>query len=231
MEELIRYFREYEVWIYLILGVCALFFMRKFVLAWEELRGAAFGMERESAQARLNQWAIFLILTLMVAVAEFSLVSFIAPTIPGAVPIPTSTIDFLATATTTPMIIESAAELTPVATLNPIIETAIALGCTQDQIMITSPQNGDVVKGVVKIIGTASIPNFGFYKYEIARPGETIWLSINAGQDIVEDGELGEWSTSVLPPGEYNLRLVVSDNQGKMMPPCEIRVQVVVEEE
>jgi hypothetical protein len=95
--------------------------------------------------------------------------------------------------------------------------------------MISEPKDGDTISGVVVVRGTADIPNFGFYKYEIARPGETVWLSINAGEQPVREDVLGEWVTSVLPPGDYNLRLVVADNQGKFLPACIIQVRVIAE--
>ena len=50
MEEALRFFRAYEFWIYILLALGGLIYIRKFILAWEELRGAAFGLEREAAQ-------------------------------------------------------------------------------------------------------------------------------------------------------------------------------------
>ncbi len=93
MEEALRFFRAYEVWIYLLLAVGGLFYARKFILAWQELRDAAFGLERDHAQARLNQAASILVLLLAMAITEVVLVSFIAPAVPGAVPLPTSTLN------------------------------------------------------------------------------------------------------------------------------------------
>ena len=91
---------------------------------------------------------------------------------------------------------------------------------------ITSPKEGDTVSGVVKVEGTADIPDFGFYKYEISRPGDSIWLSLNAGEAPVRDGVLGEWITDMLPEGDYMLRLVVTDNKGQTLPACVIQVRV-----
>jgi hypothetical protein len=79
---------------------------------------------------------------------------------------------------------------------------------------------------LIVVEGTADIQNFGFYKYEVARPGETVWLTILAGRDIIRDGELGQWDTRTLAPGDYMLRLVVTDNQGESLEPCVIQVRV-----
>ena len=86
MEEALRFFRAYEVWIYLLLGLGGIIFIRKFILSWQELRGAAFGLERDSAQDRLNQAAIILVLLLTMAITEFVLVSFIAVTTKNSMP-------------------------------------------------------------------------------------------------------------------------------------------------
>jgi hypothetical protein len=78
----------------------------------------------------------------------------------------------------------------------------------------------------VDIQGTASVPNFGFYKYEVAPLNSDTWATISAGRDVVVAGSLGKWDTTALTPGDYQLRLVVTDNQGKSLPPCVILIRV-----
>jgi len=90
----------------------------------------------------------------------------------------------------------------------------------EGQIAFSSPEANATVSGTVEIKGTADIPNFGFYKYEMARPGAALWLTIGAGRQPVKDDLLGRWDTTTLPPGEYILRLVVTDTNGNAMPPC-----------
>jgi len=229
VEEAVRYARVYEAWIYAGLGAIALYALVKFFLAWEELRRAAFGMERDIAQGRMNQAAVLLLLLLTMTMAEFSIVTFIAPTMPGANPLPSPTLDLLATVTAT-LLPPPGEAIQPAGTTQPTAAAQPAgQGCLPGQVEITQPKDGDTVSGVVEVRGSAEIPNFGFYKYEIARPNDTVWLSINAGEQTVNDGKLGEWVTSVLPPGDYLLRLVVADNQGKFLPPCVIQVRVTAE--
>jgi hypothetical protein len=101
MEEALRFFRAYELWVYLVLALGGLIYIRKFILAWEEMRAAAFGLERESAQSRLNQAAGMTVLLLMIGIAVFALVTFIVPSFPGSNPLLTPTLDLLATHTAT----------------------------------------------------------------------------------------------------------------------------------
>lgn len=227
MEEAIEFFRAFELWIYLLLGMGGLIYMRKFVLAWKELQEAIFGLEREGAQTRLNHAARMLVLLLILAMAEFVLVSFVAPAMPQELKLATPTANLLATPTLTlpaSILLEegttSPTEISSTATLT-------LSGCIPGQIEIFFPKNGQEISGVVKVTGTASIPNFGFYKFEIRRPGEAIWLTIQAGNSPVVNGDLGDWDTRRLIPGEYELGLVVVDNAAQAYPPCIITVRVL----
>ena len=259
MEEALRFFRTYEVWIYLLLGLGGVIYLRKFVLAWQELRGAGFGLERDSAQARLNQAASVMVLVLTMVVMEFVLVSFIAPAFPGAEPLPTPTLDLLATSTITlaappsrtpDFAFETAvAQGTP---LEPLLETAAAQsalltpggpglvgvgtplpatlapasGCLPGLVAIAVPVDGQEIRGSVEISGTVNTPDFGFYKFEMRLQDAADWLTILAGNQPKQDAVLGTWNTSLLPPGSYQLGLVVTDNTGKSLPPCIVSVLV-----
>lgn len=228
MEEALRFARTLEVWIYLILGLIGLFFIRKFVTAWQELRSAVFSLERESAQGRLNQAASALVLLLTIALIEFILVAFVAPSVPNAIPLPTPKLDLLATPTIT--LPANAASGPAVLSGTPpaiVSQPAASSGCIPGQIEIISPKDGDQVNDIVTVMGTANIANFGFYKFEIKRLDETTWLTIQAGNKIVIAGELGKWNTSQLSPGEYQLSLTVADNQDTPAPPCIITLRVI----
>jgi hypothetical protein len=225
MDQALQFFRDYEIWIYVILGVLALWQIRKFALAWEELRGAFFGLEREAAQSRVNSAATMVVLLIIMAITEFTVVTFIVPTYPGANPLPTTTLNLLATPTTTLPAPTQNPNETQEATPTPG-EVPAAEGCAVGQINLTSPVNGSRVSGNVTVRGSADIPNFGFYTLEIAHPGDVIWLPKQVGQESVKNNILGTWDTSSLTPGEYLLKLVVTDNVGNVLTPCTIQVTV-----
>jgi hypothetical protein len=224
MAEVLFFFKNNEVFIYLILGVLAAWQMYKFTQAWDDLRSAAFGLEQESARNRLNWAASILVIIIILGIAEFGLVSLVIPGIPDASPLPTPTLDLLATATITLAPEESVPEASQAT-----IQATIPAGennCEPGQLEITSPQSGDTIQDIVEIYGTADISNFGFYKFEIAATNNPTWLTIQAGDIPVKEGFLGYWDTTRLAPGEYSLRLIITDNQGNASQPCSIRVNV-----
>lgn len=225
MAEALHFFNTYEAVIYVVLGVGFVLYLKRFINAWNEMRKAIFGLERESAQARLNQSAVLMAVLLLAALAEFTLVTYLSPVIPIAITPPTPTMELLAVeelATVTP---ETAAEIGITATPLPTIAVDTS-GCIADKLAFTSPKNGDQVRGKVEIIGTVNIPNFGFYKYEMAQAGEALWLTLGAGRETRQEALLGSWDTSNLPPGEYYLRLVATDTAGETLPPCMISIYV-----
>ncbi len=228
MGEILRFFKENEVFIYLVLGIFAIWQFRKFFLAWGELRNAAFGLERQSAQSRLNWVTTVLIFILMLGMVEFMLVSFVVPTVPAASPLETPTLDLLASPTITMEADQLSANSTPVPTVE-----MLNGNCVPGLVDIISPKEGDSVQGIVEIIGSADIPNFAFYKFEMAAMNDTSWLTIQAGEIITIEGRLGYWDTSLLDPGEYALRLIVVDYQGQTTEPCvvQVRVEPPVEED
>lgn len=233
MEEALRFFRTYEGIIYGVLILLSAWQIRKFLISWEEVRGAAFGLERESAQARLNGAAILLVLLLAMAMAEFIMVSFVVPSVPGAIPLLTPTIDLLATPTITlsPVLLTPGAVITSTIS-TPSPEAAIqGQGCIPGQLTLTSPKDGQEISGIVILTGTVDIPNFGFYQYEVARPGETIWLTLQVGREVKHNQTLGEWDTRTLAQGDYMLRLVATDNKGEPLATCVIRVRVMTQQQ
>jgi len=221
MAKLYIFLASYEALIYILLAIGALFSFRWLWRSWRESRTAVFTMEREFSARRLGQSAAISALIIVLFCAEFFMATFIIPGLPSTVFLTTPTLDLISTPTGT-LSVEMMTQFA-----NPQ-QTAVAstTGCTP-QVMLASPAAGAEVKGTVELIGTVNIPNFGFYKYEVARQGADTWATISADRNIVNNGLIGRWNTTALTPGDYQLRLVVTDNQGKILPPCVVPVRVV----
>lgn len=228
MEELIRFVINYEMGIYIILGVIFLINLQRLIRSLVNLRKANFGLEKEVAQKGVRSSVTLILLVALFAFSNFILVSVASIQFPGIVQLPTPTIDMMA-------IPESdSGEALGDDSADPGVsatQTAIALsGCVPEQLEWKNPSEGDEIRGAIELVGTVNLPNMGFYKYEYRYQTDTIWHPISAGNRPIIDGPLGGvWNTEQLIPGNYFLRLVVSDNANNLLEPCEITVKVLVQ--
>jgi hypothetical protein len=225
MGTIYRFLANYEGLIYILLALGALFTFRWMIRSWIELREAVFGLEREYAIRRLGQSISILVLLVALFVSELVIASFVAPSIPAKDILPTPTVDILMTPGSAPP-----SDLAPEALDNsPVVSESDSLssGCIPGVLLFTVPSPGQEVRDTITLEGTVKIENFGFYKYEVAPQGSDAWATISAGREVVENGALGLWDTSVVTPGDYRLRLIAIDNQGEPTAPCIVPVRVV----
>ncbi len=226
MAELLRFFVQYEAVLYFILGLGGIIYLYRFWNSWQEVRLAVYGLEREASRSRLNQAAVVLFFLLILAVFVFIMVTFVATTLPAQSLLSTPTLDL---GLGTPSGTQPAATSTvPQSGVLPTVSIDPA-ACVPNRVIISAPTEGETISGAVEVRGTVDLPNFGFYKFEVARAEEELWLTIQAGRNVVRDGILVEnWDTSRLPPGAYVLQLVVTDSAGQELPPCRIPVSIGV---
>ncbi len=222
MVEFYKFLASYEVLIYILLAIGGLFSFRWLWRSWQEWRIAVFSLEREFSSRRFGRSAIMSTLIIILFCTEFFMVSFIIPGLPADVFITTPTLDLISTPTGT-LSVEMMTQFS-----GQIPQAAVSTtGCIPGQVAISFPQPGDEIKGAIELSGTVNVPNFGFYKYEVAPAGSDTWATISAGRAVVKDAPLGRWDSTALTPGDYQLRLVVTDNQGQILPACIVPVRVV----
>jgi hypothetical protein len=226
--EVLQSLKAYEVWIYVLLGLIALIYLQKLFLAFRNMRAALFGIEREVAQRRFSTALTLVILLVLIASLEFTLVTFVVPNFSfNSSILPTATLNLLVTPTVTlasPQLLETT---TPGA--NPTTVVKLVEGCIQGQIEWTYPREGEEISGKVQLKGTVNVANLGFYKYEYSQPGSDNWNTIAAdNKNNKIDADIGQWDTTLMIPGDYLLRLVVADNQNQLLPACVVKVRIVV---
>jgi len=83
--------------------------------------------------------------------------------------------------------------------------------------VVTSPPAGQVVSGAVRILGSASIDRFRFYKLEWARAEDPeTWIATSTViSSPVRHGVLDRWDTVGLAAGAYRLKLTVVDEDSQ----------------
>ncbi len=234
MADALSFFVQYEAVLYFVLALAGILYLYRFWMAWQETQSAIFGLEREASKNTLSQIAMTLFLLLVLGLIVFSVVTFVVPTVPAQELLATPTLNIVLNtegedATMTPpngddIEFETATPL-PTVSIN-------QAACLPDEINISEPKSGDTVRGAVEVLGSADVPNFGFYKFEVARAEEELWLTIQAGRNVVRDGILVEnWDTSRLPVGDYVLQLIVTNAGGDTLAPCRIPVRIEMPEE
>ena len=231
MVEVLQFLQDFEAVIYFVLGAGGIWYIYRFGRAWQEMRSAVFGLERDSAQRLLNAAAVSLFVLFSLGLMVFVLVTFVAPIIPAGEIVPSQDIRLGETPVGTLSV--DGTELSAVAvdslvTATPLPTVAIGeAGCVPGQLMFSAPEANSTIRGDVQVTGTVDIENFGFYKFEVARAEEALWLTIQAGRNPVFDDVLVEnWDSSRLPPGDYVLQLVVTNNAGEEFPACRIPVRI-----
>jgi len=111
----------------------------------------------------------------------------VIPSLPASFFIATPTINVLATPTgTISAQLATQIALTPL----PVPTVGNTSGCVANKLMITSPKPGSEISGSVDLTGTVDIPDFAFYKYEVALINTDIWTTIAASRKPVDNGPL-----------------------------------------
>ena len=99
-------------------------------------------------------------------------------------------------------------------------------------VVVSSPSSGDAVRGRINITGSAAIPQFQFYKVEVApgaSPPDSAFrnLAADVHRTAVQGGVLDAWDTTGAPDGTYAIRLTVVDQRGNFpCPPVTVRIVV-----
>jgi hypothetical protein len=213
-----QFITENELVIYILLGIGGLFALRTLVLGWTEWQKSIFGLEKELAFNKIKSSGVILILLVMIGLSQFCFVSFVIPFFPSTAFEATPTANLLAGTPNAP-----GTEMT--AGPGSQIPAEGTIGCTAGQIMITSPAPDEEISGKLTVKGTINVQNFGYYKYEYSQAND-IWVTIAAGDKLILDGELGNWDVTQLTPGDYQLRLMVTDNTGAALPSCSLTVKI-----
>lgn len=85
-------------------------------------------------------------------------------------------------------------------------------------ISITSPQNGETIRGQIEIQGVMDVPNFASAEigFNYASNAGDTWFSIQTFSQPIQNSTLAIWDTTSLTDGDYNLRLRVFMQDGSV---------------
>jgi hypothetical protein len=203
---------QYDLWIYGLLGVMAVWGMGAVLWALRRLEATPFGLEKDLARRRLNAGVLLMTLCVLAGGGLFVLNRYGARNRPEVAATPLLPVR--------PTVIPSP---TPIQSSGPIIVDSS--GCANPDATLVRPEPNERIETVYEVVGTASITNFAFYKVEISGAATSgAWVTLDVGNQPVRDGVLASFDPRAYDPGEYAFRLVVTDNMGNAAPPCVIVV-------
>ncbi len=227
--------------IYGAVALLAIYFLYRAIALRRERRSAIFPLEREVAMARLYRLFGVAITLLTILGATWAASNLLLPELETISALETATPDVLLlidTPTPTPPPPTATPTVTPTRKPRPTRKApprepatptpeALPPACPTAGVAITAPGVGQTLTGPTQIIGTANIPNFQFYKLEWSSAGAPDqWHWFAGGETPVDHGVLGAFDPALVPPGAYNIRLVVVDITGNYPEPCVVQVNI-----
>ncbi len=248
MERVQSFLADYQWWIYGVLGIVLLFYLRRALLARREGARSLFKLEQEQARGRYGRSVTISAVILLLIAATFVLSN---PLLPGPSP---TTPEPIATETTGPLAAATLTSTPPPPTITPtatptrerptlpprptptpevnVTETPVVHppSCPNANVRITYPGMNQVVQGNVPIRGTANAADFQYYKIEVgpgSNPRDHEWTVVGQlHRSPVTGGVLETFNSGAYPAGTYTLRLVVVDQTGNYPTPCQVTLTV-----
>jgi hypothetical protein len=244
--------------LFLVCAAGLLFWLRGLFIARRRLSVAEFELEREMAEAQHARAVTWVLGIIEVGLAVGAIAFVVAPTLRAdlltgggpAAPVAPDTAQTFATSapgegaggeslmlTVTAqalagdqgqrLLLTPEASPTPVGTILPGYPTPV--DCSTPQVSLLIPAPGQVLFDSVTVVGTASIPDFAFYKFELSGPSTGGAFAPILGErtsPVPEQGVLGQLPLSPFQPGDYDFRLAVFDSTGTLRASCTVRVLI-----
>jgi hypothetical protein len=233
MRTLVQFIARIELLLYGLAAIGVFLSIRSFALAQRARRNAIFPLEREAVQNRQRRAIGTIIALILLSGGIYIVTNIVEPNLIVTNP-PTPTPIIFVTQQPTPT---DARLLYPTVTPTPglppganppTVTPGLAVtGCEFGR-QITSPAPNEAGTGQVVVRGQANIINFAQYKFELMGPATGgAWVVVGTSNTPVFDGLLGSWDSTSLAPGNYTLRIVVSNLDGNFFPPCEVPIVLV----
>jgi len=245
VQRVLQFAVEYQWWLYGLLGLLLLFYLRRAIVARQEGLRSIFKLEQEQARGRYSRSVVVMLVLLGVAAIVFGLTNFLGPalsrppeptpkvtggplsepTLTSTPPLPTITPTATATKPLPTRLVPTPTSLA--VTPTPLVRPA---ACADPNARLTSPGVNQAVRGSVQLRGTANIADFQYYKIEVAagaEPVDQVWSVVGElHYTPLDSGVLETFNSDAYPPGIYTLRLVVVNKTGNYPEPCRVTVAV-----
>lgn len=250
MTVLVFLIEQLAIGLYVFIGIGIFLALRRLNRARYELRATRFELQRDFARYSRANSLTMLVLLIEAGALVFAVQQIVAPTMRTVLDLSPEVADVIVdldfnTPTPAPLsqveIDENSISLgsfnsneiriTPTPTATPVgtIEPApTAIGCDTPGARLQIPANGQVIQGIVPVIGVATTDNFATYKLEIA--GEFTggqWATLESHpQAVTSTGTLTQFNPAPYEPGTYQFRLAVFDITDTLRESCSVTIYI-----
>lgn len=105
----------------------------------------------------------------------------------------------------------------------------VAIGCTSPATQITSPITAQRVSGTFTVFGTATRPDFQYYKIEVRPDFASIYNFYSDSRSQISNGNLGQINADLFGPGLHWIRLSVVDLRASIPADAICEIPVIFE--
>lgn len=235
VNEFLQFLMDYQNGIYVVLGLLLLIYLKKLISAIIEWKSTIFGLEKESAQGKLNSSLVMVVLLVLLLAAEFLIVTFVIPEWPQVIP-PSETpapaeeamISRPEDVSGSSLVIRSTPEGGSAQPAGNVPAAGLLTGgCIEGQLEWHEPAYGEVISGNYFLNATVNVKDMAFYEYLYAPLSDPDNWSVISGGDLpIIEGTLGLWATSEVPNGNYILHLRVYGLDNQPLPACDVSIRV-----
>ncbi|MFN8529893.1 MAG: hypothetical protein U0670_14920 [Anaerolineae bacterium] len=253
MNSIVFFVEQIATGLYILIGIFGFLTLRSWLHHSTSLRATYYELERGIARERRGNAFANLLLLLELALLVIGLQRVVAPTLRATT---SNTIQLALEsddgvfATYTPAPVEGGISIdasgvilgeqnpadliqpTPTITPTPvgtIIPNAAAANCSNPSVQLMIPANGMVVFEPITVVGTASVENFAYYRFELLgsqTSGNFATLERDYTEPVPTMGDLGQFVPAFYRPGWYQFRVAVFDLTNTMRASCTINIYV-----
>lgn len=229
MDSLLIFLINYQTWIYVVLALILVIYLKKLIDATAAWNATIFGLERDYAQKKVNAALVVVIVTVLLLVSEFISVNYLISAPQALSPLTGGGVneDGIDIA----IVVEKDLPSPAISVGTGVTADGTYLGgCAPGILEWIAPRPSEVLTGLYTLRATVNVPEMGFFRWDYAPINDpNSWNAISAQNLPLIEGDLGLLATTEIENGDYILRLEVMSKTNERWSPCDVPIRIMNE--